>query len=286
MHGANHHLPAAEQLLRRFAFIPQARLDDVLASYAAPGGGVGPHWDSYDVFLVQAAGRRVWRLCRPRRFDSLADAPLRIIDGFRAEDEYLLEPGDLLYLPPGWGHEGTALDASVTLSVGFRAPSGAELIGAYFDHLVDRGLPQSVYRDPDLRPATRPAAIDDVLLGRMRAMIERVRWRRGDMDEFLGRYLSTPKAHVTFARRTRTAAPRAFARRLAGANLVLDPKTLLLYRGARFYLNGETLSLPAAQRPGVRQLADRRSAPGRRFLRQPALGLVHDWYRSGFVHCT
>jgi len=283
VHGVNHHLPAAERLLRRFAFIPQARLDDVMASFAVAGGGVGPHWDSYDVFLVQASGRRVWSLCRPRPFAPVEGAPLRLIDGFEAEDEFLLEPGDLLYLPPGWGHDGVALDDCITLSVGFRAPSGSELCAAFLDHLADRGLPESAYRDPGLRPTARPASIGAPMLRRLRAMLSRLRWRTRDLDEFAGIYLSTPKPHVAFARRARVPAPRAFARRLAACTVRLDPKTQMLYRGSRFYVNGEACEVRASARAAVRELADRRCAPGRRFRHGAAIGLLREWYRAGFL---
>jgi 50S ribosomal protein L16 3-hydroxylase len=141
VNGVNYYSARAEALLRRFSFIPQARLDDVMVSYAAPGGGVGPHFDSYDVFLVQAAGRRLWRLARPQHFALVPDAPLSLIDGFRAQEEYLLEPGDMLYLPPGWGHDGVALDAYFTCSIDFRAPAGAELAVGFLDYLHERGLP-------------------------------------------------------------------------------------------------------------------------------------------------
>jgi len=133
VNGVNQHAAPAEQLLRRFAFLPQARLDDVMVSYAAPGGGVGPHVDSYDVFLVQGAGRRLWRIERARRFSLVERAPLKLIEDFSPQEEYLLEPGDLLYLPPGWGHDGIALGECFTCSVGFRAPRGAELGAAFLD---------------------------------------------------------------------------------------------------------------------------------------------------------
>ena len=117
VNGVNLHCRRAERLLRRFAFVPQARLDDVMVSFAAPGGGVGAHCDSYDVFLLQDSGRRIWRLERPRSFAPVPGAPLQLIGDFRPDEEYLLEPGDLLYLPPGWGHEGVALSASRTWSI-------------------------------------------------------------------------------------------------------------------------------------------------------------------------
>ena len=282
--GANHHLPDAERLLRRFSFIPQARLDDVMASYAAPGGGVGPHWDSYDVFLVQTAGRRVWNLCRPRAFSAVPGAPLRLIDGFEAEEEYLLEPGDLLYLPPGWGHDGIALDESITCSVGFRAPAGAELCAGFLDFLADRGFADSAWRDPELRPAARAAEISTALARKAGAMIARVRWRRRDVDEFIGIWLTTPKPHVSFLRPARVTAAHMFARRLAAGRLVLDPRSLMLHRGSHIYLNGEPLKVSGRFAQKLKALADARSAPGRGFGDPRALSLLHDWYCAGFVH--
>ena len=198
VNGVNHHNAQAEQLLRRFAFVPQARLDDVMVSYAAPGGGVGPHFDSYDVFLLQGRGRRRWRLSRARDFSLVPDAPLKLIAGFRAEQEMVLEPGDMLYVPPGWGHDGVALDECFTYSIGFRAPRGAELAAAFLDHLHERGLPDAAYRDPGLRPAARPARIGREMTAFAEAQLARIRWKRGDVEEFLGRYLSTPKANVVF----------------------------------------------------------------------------------------
>ena len=281
--GFNHHSADAEALLRRFAFIPQARLDDVMASFATAGGGVGPHWDSYDVFLVQAVGRRIWSLCRPRAFRAIEGAPLRIIDGFEPEDEYLLEPGDMLYLPPGWAHDGVALEPSVTLSVGFRAPGGAELGAAFLDFLADRGLADSVYRDPDLQPAPRSAEIGAAMLVKTRAMLERIRWTRGDMDEFIGVWLSTPKPQVAFSRPARPLAPQAFDRRLAAGIVALDARTRLLHRGDRLYVNGESIAARGRRYDVLRRLADTRRMPGARLAAEPARALIYDWYRCGFL---
>jgi len=282
--GVNHHLPDAEALLRRFSFVPQARLDDVMASHAAPGGGVGPHWDSYDVFLVQTAGRRVWKTCRPGKFAEVPDSPLRLIDGFEAEDEYLLEPGDLLYVPPGWGHEGISLDNSITCSVGFRAPGGAELGAAFLEFLADRGLRDSAWRDPGLQPARRPARIGAEYSRQAHAMIERLRWSRRDVDEFIGTWLTTPKPHVSFTRPARVPAPRAFARLLAARRVVLDPRSLMLHRGNRIYLNGERVDAGGRLAAALKALADARSAAGRSFSGERALALLHGWHRAGFVH--
>jgi 50S ribosomal protein L16 3-hydroxylase len=282
--GLNLHVPAAERLLRSFSFLPYARLDDVMVSYAAPGGGVGPHCDSYDVFLLQGPGRRVWRLARPRSFTEVPGAPLRLIEGFAAEDELLVEPGDLLYLPPGWGHDGVALDDCFTYSIGFRAPRGAELGAAFLDWLHERGLPEHPYRDPDLRVTTRPARIPAPLREHARRLLGRIRWSARDVDAFLGAYLSTPKPQVVFALPRRPLARGVFARRLARADVALDARTQLLYEGARYFMNGVSLRALARQRAVLSALADARRAPGRRLAAARLADLIYDWYRSGYLH--
>ena len=277
VNGVNAHSKPAERLLRRFDFIPQARLDDVMVSYAVPGGGVGPHFDSYDVFLIQGAGRRLWRLSRKRAFACEAQAPLRLIRNFVADEEYLLEPGDLLYLPPGWGHDGIALDACFTCSVGFRAPRGAELAAAFLDYLHERGLPDATYRDPGLKATRNPAMIGGALTAFANSVLNRIRWNRADATELLGRFLTTPKNNVVFRTRSK-------AGRLSGATAVLDPKTQLLYAGKRFFINGECFAPRAGQRRALARLADRRRAPGRLLARAGLEPLISDWQRAGYLH--
>jgi len=274
--GVNLHLAAADALLRRFAFLPQARLDDVMVSWAAPGGGVGPHADSYDVFLVQGTGRRVWRLQRPRAFRAVEGAPLKLIAGFAPDEELLVEPGDLLYLPPGWGHDGVALEECQTCSVGFRAPRGEELAVAFLDYLHERGLPRADFRDPDLRATSHGAAIPPALVAHAARVLARIRWRRRDVEDFTGRFLTTPKPHVVFLRPRRPLARADFARRLRRATVALDRRTLMLYRGTRCFLNGE----PLPARPALRALADRRRAR----LPSSLAGAAYDWYLSGYLH--
>ena len=246
--GVNLHVDAADALLRRFAFVPQARLDDVMVSYATPGGGVGPHVDSYDVFLLQGPGRRRWRV---------------------VQKEYIAHPGDLLYLPPGVEHDGVALDECYTYSIGFRAPRGAELGAAFLDWLHERGLPEAAYRDPRLAPASRPARIPREMLQFSEKVLERIRWSRGDVIDFLGRYLSSPKPHVVFR-----------PGKGAGTKVRLDPKTSLLYYGERFFINGEALSVRHPRL--LRELADRRAAD-KAFL-APLASLIAEWRRAGYVH--
>ena len=271
--GVNLHLAAADRLLRMFSFLPQARLDDVMVSWAAPGGGVGPHFDSYDVFLVQGAGRRVWRLQHPRRWRLVQGAPLRLIEGFAPDEEILAEPGDLLYLPPGWGHDGVALEECFTCSVGLRAPQGEELAAAFLDYLHERGLPQSQYRDPGLRPAARNGEIPRAMVQHTADTLRRIRWSRGDASRFLGRFLTAPKQHVVFRPPTRPLTRAAFARRRA---VVLDPKTQLLYRGKYSYCNGEEY----VTAPALHKLADQRRA----LVHAAQADLFYEWYLAGFLH--
>ena len=277
VNGVNHHHAGAEQLLRRFGFVPQARIDDVMVSYAAPGGGVGPHVDSYDVFLFQAQGRRRWGLAKARDFKLVPDAPLKLIAGFRADQEIVLDAGDMVYLPPGWGHNGVALDPCITCSIGFRSPRGAELGAAFLDHLHERGLPDAAYRDPGLRPAAQPARIGREMAAFAAAQLRRIRWGRGDVEEFLGRYLSTPKPNVVFSSR------RNFSGTMDGKTVKLDPKTQLLYLGSRFFINGEVLRPRASQCRTLAALADRRSAPGRSLARAGLGSLILGWHRSGYL---
>jgi 50S ribosomal protein L16 3-hydroxylase len=259
--GVNLHHAAADELLRRFDFIPQARLDDVMVSYAAPGGGVGPHADSYDVFLLQGPGRRSWRIWNR---------------GITAPVEFVANPGDLIYVPPGLKHDGVALEACYTYSIGFRAPSGTELGAAFLDWLHERGLPESRYRDPRLAPSRRPARIPDEMIAFADRALHKIAWKRADVQEFLGRFLTEPKAHVVFR-------PGAPVRLRGDARLKLDPKTRLLYAGRRFFLNGEAFSVPEKVAPLLRELADRRAIDARRLAPAPLRALISDWLRAGYA---
>jgi len=283
--GLNLHLPAADRLLRRFDFLPQARLDDLMVSDAAPGGGVGPHADGYDVFLIQGRGRRLWRLCRPRAFDFVVGAPLRLIENFVAEDEVLAEPGDLLYLPPGWGHDGVALESCTTYSIGFRAPDSEELAAAFLDWLHARGLPERPrYRDRGHRATQRPSRIPRAMIAYAADAVARIRWSRADVTRFLAEYLTTPKPQVVF-RAPRPALGRAaFDARLRRSVVTLDARTQLLAAGTRLFLNGEQLQLGAAGRRALSALADARRLPGARLARAVPRDLLYAWYRLGVLH--
>src|SRR5688572_15092753 len=221
--GVDLAVPAAARLLREFAFVPYARLDDVMVSYAAPGGGVGPHFDSYDVFLVQGEGKRRWRVSAQRDLDLVSGAPLKILRRFKSDREWLLGPGDVLYLPPRYAHEGIAVGECITYSIGFRAPAAQELAERFFDFLHDRVALEDRYADPGLEPAREPARIPAALLDWTAHTLERLRWSRSDVSEFLGAALSEPKNAVVFERPARplTAARFERAMRERGVELSL-----------------------------------------------------------------
>jgi len=154
--GLNLHSDDADRLLRAFAFVPYARMDDVMVSYAAPGGGVGPHFDSYDVFLLQGFGRRRWRYGRQADLSLREGLPVKILRRFTPSSDAVLSPGDMLYLPPSYAHDGVALDPCTTYSIGFRAATHTEMAQSFLDYLRDRLDVPGRYEDPGLRPSRSP----------------------------------------------------------------------------------------------------------------------------------
>jgi 50S ribosomal protein L16 3-hydroxylase len=281
--GVNLHVPAADRLLRGFDFVPWARLDDLMISYATDGGGVGPHFDSYDVFLIQAHGRRRWRIGAQRDLNLIEDAPLRILRDFRPTREWILEPGDMLYLPPHYAHDGIAIGECMTCSIGFRAPSVQELAVGFLAHLEERIDLPGRYGDPELAPTRHPGEIPAAMLHKVAGLLDRIRWNAADVREFLGSHLSEPKPHVFF---TPPAAPLPadqFARRCAASGLRLDPRTQMLYSGRQVFINGEALAADAGDMKALRALADWRSLPTTSNLDPTLIESLYQWYVDGFV---
>jgi 50S ribosomal protein L16 3-hydroxylase len=270
-------------LSHRVAFIPYAHFDDVMVSYAPSGGGVGPHFDSYDVFLVQGEGARRWRVSRQRDLALVDGAPLRILRRFRPSREWLLNPGDLLYLPPRWAHDGEAVGPCITYSVGFRAPRAQELGERFLEFMQDRIRLDGIYSDPGLKPQRRPARLPDDMLRKARQTLGRIRWDDAGIVSFLGSYLSEPKDAVVFARPHRPVPEGAFGAQLARRGVRLAPQTRMLFRSRTLFINGEAhpAGAPAAQL--LSRLADRRSLPPLRRVDRESAGLLYRWYRAGYV---
>lgn len=277
----NHHLPAADALLKRFDFIPHARLDDLMASYAVPGGSVGPHFDSYDVFLLQGQGHRRWQIGTQTDLSLLPDAPLKILRRFEPENEWVLGPGDMLYLPPHVAHYGVAEDACMTYSIGFRSPTAEELAHAFLMHLQDTQTLDGRYADPDLKLQSHPGEIGRAMLDQIEGMIARIRWNKRDIAEFAGRYLSEPKPNVFFDPPEAPLTPAEFRRQAKKRGVALDARSRLLFSGARFYLNGEAFDATPDTAPALKQLADARALPAP--LPPALLDRFYDWYASGWL---
>ena len=196
--AVDHYVPEVAELLEHFDFLPRWRLDDIMISYAPPGGSVGPHIDQYDVFLIQGLGQRRWQL-GGKVADDAAIIPgidLRILERFEIEpgDDWVLEPGDMLYLPPGWAHHGVSQsDDCMTYSVGFRAPSADEAITSFADYLGEQ-LPASIrYSDAGMALPATPAELDDASLARMRKLILDTLDNPNQLAQWFGRAMTQPK---------------------------------------------------------------------------------------------
>jgi 50S ribosomal protein L16 3-hydroxylase len=276
--GLDLHVPAAHELLQRFRFIPDARLDDLMVSWASDGGGVGPHLDAYDVFLLQVQGRRRWRVGRVRQPQWVPGAPLKRLHHFEPEADWVLEPGDMLYLPPNWGHDGVALGGDcMTCSVGFRVPAQDELARDLLQRLGDEDvLPSPLYRDPQQPATLTPGAIPPQLQNfAQRAVAQRLadpRW----LARALGETLSEPKAQVWFD---------ATGAVWAGGAVRLSARTKMLYDPQHVFINGEAFEASGRDARLMRQLADQRQLAAAEVSRlsPPARALLGQWVAAGWA---
>ena len=194
--AVNHYSPQAAQLLELFNFIPRWRIDDLMVSYACKGGGVGAHYDNYDVFLVQTQGQRQWQVGGHYNDTSPVkeNLPVKIIKHFQPEYSWLLNPGDILYIPPGVGHNGIAQsDDCMTSSVGFRAPSYNDILREYTDYLGEQLNESLRYSDADIKPQTNSGEISQDALLKLEAVISEQTSNKQKLTDWFGRYITTPK---------------------------------------------------------------------------------------------
>lgn len=278
--GLDLHVPAAYELLQRFRFVPDARLDDVMISYATDGGGVGPHYDSYDVFLLQVHGTRRWRI-GPLRDDRLeGGVPLKILSHFEPEQEHVLAPGDMLYLPPRWAHDGIAQGECMTCSVGFRVPDATELAKEVLVRWIE-GMEDApkrrLYQDPKQGAVQAPGLIPDALQSFTTDAISRLLKDREGMASALGEILTEPKPRVWF---------EAGAPLPEGVGVQLDPRTRMLYDEQRIFANGESWLAAGKDARHLRQLADHRrlSAKALGQVSADVRELLDQWAEDGWLH--
>jgi 50S ribosomal protein L16 3-hydroxylase len=282
--GVNLHVADGDALLRQFSFIPYARLDDLMVSYAAPGGGVGPHVDSYDVFLLQVEGRRRWRVSRQDDLRLKPGLPLKILRHFRHDAQRTLGPGDMLYLPPNYAHDGVAIDACVTYSIGFRAPSTQDLATSFLDWLRDSLALDGRYADPGMRATSEPGCIDASLRAGYKTMLSAIRWSDTDIDRFLGCHLTEPKPNVLFAAPPRPKPLAQFVAAACRSGLHLDARSQLLYDKTHLYINGTALRWPSGAGAALKTLANARRVAGALAKRSSSMRLLHEWYCDGYLH--
>ncbi len=278
--GLDLHVAAAHELLGHFRFVPDARLDDLMLSYASDGGGVGPHLDSYDVFLIQVHGRRRWRIGRARDRSFVEGLPLKILQQFEPEHDWVLEPGDMLYLPPQWAHDGVAVGECMTASVGFRAPGPAEVARELLARLAEDIEPaarERLYGDPGQPATATPGAIPRPLQAFCADALQQALRDPQSMARALGEWLTEPKPRVWF-----DAPPRRAA---LGRGLMLDRRTRMMYDTRHVFINGESFHAGGLDARLLRQLCDRRCLePGEvARLSAEARATLDNWARAGWV---
>ncbi|WJF91216.1 cupin domain-containing protein [Paraburkholderia bonniea] len=288
--GVDLHDDRARALLERFRFVPDVRLDDLMISYATDGGGVGAHFDSYDVFLLQVHGKRRWRIGAQRDLSLRPDLPLKVLQHFEPDEEWLLEPGDMLYLPPHIAHDGIAEGECMTCSIGFRAPSTSELTTQFLYYMAERGEMSgqlaTPYRDPRQPAVTHPAQLPGALIEQVSAMLAKVTWKPQHVAAFLGTYFSEPKPSVVFEPPRRPLNEARFIQQALKTGLRLDRKTILLYDNRAYFLNGEENRLTGLKK-WLPLLADTRHLEARRFVTlshdSSVTALLYEWYCAGWI---
>jgi 50S ribosomal protein L16 3-hydroxylase len=283
--GVNLYDEQADALLRQFRFVPDARLDDLMISFASDGGGVGPHVDSYDVFLLQAHGRRRWRISAQDDRELVDGLPLKILANFAPEEEYVLEPGDMLYLPPQYCHDGVAIGECMTYSIGFRAPNFQEMGEGFLQFMADSIELPGLYADPALKPADKPAEIPRDMLACVADELNKIRWDEDDVAIFLGEYLSEPKHNVYFTAPAKPLAMGRFFESAAKRGVKLSLKTLMLYRGKHVFINGESFETGRADKAVLSRLADQRTLDGEALAAatEDVREAIYTWYHDGWL---
>ena len=277
--GVDLHDQRVHALMNQFRFVPDARLDDLMISYATDGGGVGPHFDNYDVFLLQAHGRRRWRIGRQKDHSLVPDMPLRILANFEPEQEFVLEPGDMLYLPPHWAHDGIAEGECMTYSIGFKSPAREELAREMLQRLadaVDDSLAPAIYKDPGQVAVSGPGEIPEGLVQFATAALQAVLRDPQALQCALGEYLSAPKANVWFSG----------GQEVATGAVHLDQRSRMMYDARHIYINGESFRAAGRDARLMRQLADQRALSAAQVaqLSEPARELLAQWCESGWLY--
>lgn len=289
------HLPEFATYLDRFSFLPHWRVDDLMISCAANGGGVGPHVDAYDVFLVQAKGRRQWSISEHFDPEIIPGMDVRVLKNFSAEQHWVLEPGDMLYLPPNVAHDGVALgDDCMTWSIGFRAPSLRDMFSDFSEWLHERLPEDAMYADPDLAPwETGTGKISPSAFARMRKLLRAAMSASDhDLDRWFGQFMTEPKPWLRAEPSAETPDARTFAARFNGGDeLLRDSRALLAWSPTDtanvLFVNGAAWDVPAAFGEPLETLCMKRRYAHADFDGQPEddiMALLRRLHADGVLH--
>ena len=263
----NQYVDAAAAMLDRFSFVPHWRMDDLMVSFASKHGTVGPHVDSYDVFLVQGMGRRRWQISRQKDQTFRPNLPLKILRKFEPEAEWILAPGDMLYLPPGYAHHGVALEPCMTYSVGFRAPRRDGLLKDLFN-LPDEWLQDfgdELYADPELPTTARPGELSPAAMKKIATMVSGPLTRPDVLGRWFAAYSTRPRSDAAVLPAVKRAPPALLARRLAAGGTVwrTDLWRIAYLRlpggDVAFFAGGVEYVLPKGSEAMVEELSGRRA---------------------------
>ena len=283
--GLNLHVPAADALLRQFNFLPYARLDDVMMSLAAPGGGVGPHFDSYDVFLLQGMGTRRWQVSEQKDLTLDPAAPLKILKKLVPTETFELSAGDLLYLPPQVAHDGVAVQAEgfcTTYSIGFRAPMRQEIADAFLDWLGATSEIEGRLNDPDLPATLTPAKVPASYQREVLGAIAEMQIDRAAMKQFAGCFATDVKPQVQFDAPDEPITRAAFAKLAMKQGVAFALATLCLYDDEYLFINGDAFVIKGDAH-FWRGLADARHAVVTRDQAKETLDSLYAWYVDGLL---
>ena len=303
--GVDLHNAHVNALKNQFRFAPDARLDDLMISFATDGGGVGPHFDSYDVFLLQAHGTRRWRISKQKDGTLQPNMPLKILANFKPEQEFDLQPGDMLYLPPRYAHDGVAVGECMTYSIGFKVPKevdlGRELLLRFADDTQEdvpecdteddaesnaggaalKIKPDVLYRDADQPAVEHPGEIPTKLLVFARQAVEKAMADPDALARNLGEYLTEPKANVWFDE------PEDDVVLTRQNRVELSLRSQMMFDARHIFLNGESWRAAGKDATLMRRLADQRYLNPAELNKASdgAVSLLQEWIDEGWLVC-